>query len=387
MQELRAFLAAEVAAGRGFFPPGRLVFNALRLTPLDAVRVVILGQDPYHGRGPGDGALRSPSRPASPPPPSLRNIFAELGTDLGLPTPATGDLTPWAERGVLLLNSVLTVAPRLPRLARRQGLGGVHRPRHRRALGPSRGDRLPPLGPLRAAEGGDRRHDPPPRAHGRAPVAVLGEQRLLRLPPLLPGQRPARGRRACRRSTGASPLSSVPGKRAAVEQRQRDVVAEPARGRPRYAPSSAGGREARCASEATSETRPASRSAHAVRSAVAPCPPTSDGALRQRSQPRSANGRDDCRGRPRRRGSARGGRAPARDRPPRPRPPPRRRSRAGRRSRATRPGTRSARPGFPRARARRDRCRRSRSDTPPSRDGGRAPSARPRRASRRTTRA
>jgi uracil-DNA glycosylase len=113
MQELRTFLEAEVAAGRGFFPPGRLVFNALRLTPVEAVRVVILGQDPYHG--PGQAMGLSFSVPAGvAPPPSLRNIFIELGTDLGQPVPATGDLTPWAERGVLLLNSVLTVAPRSP---------------------------------------------------------------------------------------------------------------------------------------------------------------------------------------------------------------------------------------------------------------------------------
>ena len=113
MKELRTFLAAEISAGRGFLPPAPLVFNALRLTPLDAVRVVILGQDPYHG--PGQAMGLSFSVPAGvTPPPSLRNIFAELRTDLGVPTPATGDLTPWAERGVLLLNSVLTVAPRSP---------------------------------------------------------------------------------------------------------------------------------------------------------------------------------------------------------------------------------------------------------------------------------
>ncbi len=113
MQELRAFLAAEIAAGRGFFPPGRLVFNALRLTPFDAVRVVILGQDPYHGAGQAMGLAFSV--PAGvPPPPSLRNIFAEVEADLALPSPPTGDLTLWAERGVLLLNSVLTVAPGSP---------------------------------------------------------------------------------------------------------------------------------------------------------------------------------------------------------------------------------------------------------------------------------
>ncbi len=113
MKALRSFLSAESAAGRGFLPPARLVFNALRLTPLDSVRVVILGQDPYHGPGQAMGLSFSvPAGAAAPP--SLRNIFIELGTDLGLPLPTTGDLTPWADRGVLLLNSVLTVAPRSP---------------------------------------------------------------------------------------------------------------------------------------------------------------------------------------------------------------------------------------------------------------------------------
>jgi uracil-DNA glycosylase len=113
MQRLRSFLASEITAGRGFYPPGPLVFNALRLTPLDRVRIVILGQDPYHGRGQAMGL--SFSVPAGvTPPPSLRNVFAELGTDLGLPVPGSGDLTPWAERGVLLLNSVLTVGPGSP---------------------------------------------------------------------------------------------------------------------------------------------------------------------------------------------------------------------------------------------------------------------------------
>ena len=113
MLDLRAFLVAEVAAGRGFFPPAPLVFNALRLTPPDDVRVVILGQDPYHGRGQAMGLCFSVPAGVAPPP-SLRNIFTELGTDLGLPQPSTGDLTPWAARGVLLLNSVLTVSPGAP---------------------------------------------------------------------------------------------------------------------------------------------------------------------------------------------------------------------------------------------------------------------------------
>ncbi len=111
MQSLRSFLRDEVAAGRGFYPPAPLVFNALRLTPLDRVRIVILGQDPYHGPGQAMGLCFSVPRGVEQPP-SLRNIFAELQADLGLRPPATGDLTPWAERGVLLLNSVLTVRPR-----------------------------------------------------------------------------------------------------------------------------------------------------------------------------------------------------------------------------------------------------------------------------------
>jgi uracil-DNA glycosylase len=113
MQSLRSFLRAEVASGRGFFPPAPLVFNALRLTPLPGVRVVILGQDPYHGPGQAMG-LSFSVPPGVAQPPSLRNIFGELSADLGLPTPSTGDLTPWAKQGVLLLNSVLTVAPRSP---------------------------------------------------------------------------------------------------------------------------------------------------------------------------------------------------------------------------------------------------------------------------------
>jgi uracil-DNA glycosylase len=110
MRDLRAFLVSEVQAGRRFYPPADRVFNALALTPLEDVRVVILGQDPYHGPGQAMGLCFSvPS--GVPLPPSLRNIYDELQRDLGIPRPSSGDLTPWAERGVLLLNAVLTVAP------------------------------------------------------------------------------------------------------------------------------------------------------------------------------------------------------------------------------------------------------------------------------------
>jgi uracil-DNA glycosylase len=113
MQALRTFLVAEVTAGRGFYPRAEQVFNALALTPFDAVRVVVLGQDPYHGRGQAMGLCFSVP-PGVPVPPSLRNIHKELASDLGLASPSSGDLTPWAERGVLLLNAVLTVAPGKP---------------------------------------------------------------------------------------------------------------------------------------------------------------------------------------------------------------------------------------------------------------------------------
>ncbi len=113
MAELRTFLAGEIAAGRRFFPPADRVFNALALTAFDAVRMVILGQDPYHGPGQAMGLCFSVP-PGVPQPPSLQNIFKELTSDLGLPSASSGDLTPWAERGVLLLNAVLTVSPRKP---------------------------------------------------------------------------------------------------------------------------------------------------------------------------------------------------------------------------------------------------------------------------------
>lgn len=120
MDGLRTFLAGEVAAGRGFYPQADRVFAALAETPLDATRVVILGQDPYHGPGQAMGLCFSVPL-GVPQPPSLRNIFQELHADLALPLPAVGDLTPWARRGVLLLNAVLTVSPGRPASHANQG--------------------------------------------------------------------------------------------------------------------------------------------------------------------------------------------------------------------------------------------------------------------------
>lgn len=108
MQALRSFLQAEKAAGKAIFPPGPLIFNALNSTPLDKVRVVIIGQDPYHGPGQAHGLSFSVPLGVRTPP-SLQNIFKEINRDLGLPIPGHGCLQSWAEQGVLLLNAVLTV--------------------------------------------------------------------------------------------------------------------------------------------------------------------------------------------------------------------------------------------------------------------------------------
>lgn len=108
MASLADFLAAEETSGKVIYPARQHCFNALNSTPLHEVRVVVLGQDPYHGPGQAHGLCFS-VRPQVPPPPSLVNIFKELQTDLGLALPDHGCLQTWAEQGVLLLNTVLTV--------------------------------------------------------------------------------------------------------------------------------------------------------------------------------------------------------------------------------------------------------------------------------------
>jgi uracil-DNA glycosylase len=108
MAALKSFLVAQKSAGKTIFPKAGEWFRALDLTPLDKVRVVILGQDPYHGPGQAHGLCFS-VKPGVRPPPSLLNIYKELETDLGLPRPRHGFLEHWAQQGVLLLNSVLTV--------------------------------------------------------------------------------------------------------------------------------------------------------------------------------------------------------------------------------------------------------------------------------------
>ena len=116
---LKQFLQQE-QANYTTYPPNKLIFNALNTTPLDGVKVVILGQDPYHGPQQANGLSFSVTR-GVPPPPSLQNIFRELTQDLGGAPPRHGDLTSWAHQGVLLLNTVLTVRARSANSHRGQG--------------------------------------------------------------------------------------------------------------------------------------------------------------------------------------------------------------------------------------------------------------------------
>lgn len=108
MRALGDFLRAEKAAGKRIYPPGGRIFAALDATPFEQVKVVVLGQDPYHGPGQAHGLCFS-VLPGVEPPPSLLNIFVEIERDLKIARPDHGCLLPWARQGVLLLNAVLTV--------------------------------------------------------------------------------------------------------------------------------------------------------------------------------------------------------------------------------------------------------------------------------------
>ena len=119
-QRLSGFLKAEEAAGKRIYPPPGTRLRALELTPLDGVKVVILGQDPYHGAGQAHGLAFS-VQPGVRTPPSLVNIFKELKADLGLPVPTHGNLENWARQGVLLLNNALTVEEALPGSHQKRG--------------------------------------------------------------------------------------------------------------------------------------------------------------------------------------------------------------------------------------------------------------------------
>lgn len=119
MRELSAFLRKRKAAGAHVFPPGPEIFAAFNATPFEQVKVVVLGQDPYHGYGQAHG-LSFSVKPGVPVPPSLLNIYKEIEADLAIPRPDHGCLQPWAQQGVLLLNAVLTVE---------EGKAGAHQGR------------------------------------------------------------------------------------------------------------------------------------------------------------------------------------------------------------------------------------------------------------------
>lgn len=117
--ELKAFLVNEKKK-HIVYPPGNQIFSAFNRTPFDKVRVVIIGQDPYHGPGQANGLCFSVS-PGIRKPPSLVNIFKELYTDLGIPIPQDGNLEPWADQGILLLNATLTVKAGMPGTHQKKG--------------------------------------------------------------------------------------------------------------------------------------------------------------------------------------------------------------------------------------------------------------------------
>ena len=119
-QQITAHLKTEKATGATIYPPGPLIFNAFNTTPFDDVKVVILGQDPYHGKGQAMG-LSFSVPPGVKPPPSLENIFKELHNDIGMPIPKSGDLTKWAQQGVFLLNAILTVRAKEPASHQKSG--------------------------------------------------------------------------------------------------------------------------------------------------------------------------------------------------------------------------------------------------------------------------
>jgi uracil-DNA glycosylase len=112
-QQAVAFIKMEKAQGKTIYPPGGLIFNAFDTTPFENVKVVLLGQDPYHGAGQAHGLSFSVQEGIKPPP-SLINIFKELQSDIGMAIPTTGNLTKWGLQGVLLLNAALTVRANEP---------------------------------------------------------------------------------------------------------------------------------------------------------------------------------------------------------------------------------------------------------------------------------
>ena len=194
------FLRAEVAAGRTYLPAGENVLRAFK-QPFHQVRILIVGQDPYPTPGHPVGLSFSVAPEVRPLPKSLVNIYREYADDLGFPLPANGDLTPWTERGVLLLNRALTVMPGKPNSHQGRGLGRNHRAGHQGASRTRRAAGRDPLGPQRAQPAPAARQVPGDRV--RAPEPDVGQRRVLRFPPVQPRQPVARtaGRSADRLET------------------------------------------------------------------------------------------------------------------------------------------------------------------------------------------
>ena len=181
------FLRSEIAAGRRYLPAGDHVLRAFS-RPLADVKVLIVGQDPYPTPGHPVGLSFSVA-PGVAPPKSLVNIYRELVDDLGVPPPTSGDLTPWADAGVMLLNRCLTVTPGQSGLAPRPRLGAGHRPGDPHAGAPGQGGRAAdrdPLGPRRAVA--QARADADPVGRVGAPQPAVGAPRLLRVRAVQPGQ-------------------------------------------------------------------------------------------------------------------------------------------------------------------------------------------------------
>ena len=203
------FLRAELAAGRRYLPAGDKVLRAFQ-QPLSGIRVLIVGQDPYPTPGNPVGLSFSVAPDVRRLPPSLINIFREYTADLGYPAPATGDLSPWSERGVLLLNRVLTVQPGKPGSHRGKGWEEVTQ-QAIRALAAAAAAGGHPVGTRRPQPGPAARPCPADRI--RPPQPELGRPWFLRLPAVQPGQRAAgtAGRRAGGLEAAVTGQGPVPG--------------------------------------------------------------------------------------------------------------------------------------------------------------------------------
>jgi hypothetical protein len=194
MHDLRRFLVEEKSQYT-VYPPGKDIFAAFDHTPFAKVRVVILGQDPYHGPNQAHGLCFS-VRPGVPPPPSLQNIFAEIEQDLGIARPRHGYLTHWADQGVLLLNTVLTVRGRASGFAPRPWLGAIHRPGHCRTQPPAGRLGVSVVGIAGPAQSSRCGQAAPPGPDGAASQSAVCVSRLCRLQALFTNQPLAAGTRA-----------------------------------------------------------------------------------------------------------------------------------------------------------------------------------------------